>query len=77
MKRRVDMCSEMTRKPQILVAPALSIGQVNKGQLTLIFEPSRTTESITVHFESDDKRMSINYNPLGRRTKLIGPEDIQ
>jgi len=52
---------------------ALSLGLVHEGELTVMFDPSYTTESMLVHLESDDERMSVKYNPLGRRTKLIGP----
>jgi len=53
---------------------ALSLGLVHEGELTVIFDPSYTTESMLVHMESDEEKMSVLYNPLGRRTKLIGPE---
>ena len=53
---------------------ALSLGLVREGQLTVMFDPSYTTESLLVHFESDEEKMSVQYNPLARRTKLIGPE---
>lgn len=52
---------------------ALSIGLVHEGDLTVMFDPSYTTESMLVHFESDEETMTVKYNPLGRRTKLIGP----
>jgi len=55
-------------------AEAPSLGLVTEGQLTVMFDPSYTTESMLVHFESDGERMSVKYNPLGRRTKLLGPE---
>jgi hypothetical protein len=53
---------------------ALSLGLVHEGELTVMFDPSYTTESMLVHFESDGEKMSVQYNPLARRTKLIGPE---
>jgi hypothetical protein len=53
---------------------ALSLGLVDEGELTVMFDPSYTTESMLVHFESDEEKMSVQYNPLARRTKLIGPE---
>ena len=53
---------------------AVSFGLVSEGQLTVIFDPSSTTESMLVHLENDDEVMAVLYNPLGRRTKLLGPK---
>lgn len=53
---------------------ALSTGLVDEGQLTVLFDPSYTTESMTVHMQNDEENISVLYNPLGRRTKIIGPQ---
>jgi len=66
---------ENTREFDMLVGvEALSLGLVHEGELTVMFDPSYTTESMLVHLESDDEKISVLYNPLGRRTRLIGPE---
>lgn len=54
---------------------APSIGLVHEGEITVIFDPSRTTESMLVHFESDEQKIAVLYNPLGRRVKLLGPQE--
>ena len=66
---------ERSREFEMLTGvEALSLGLVQEGELTVLFDPSYTTESLIVHFESDEEKVSVQYNPLSRRTKLIGPK---
>lgn len=60
----------------LMAIEALSLGLVTEGEIALTFDPSFTTESLLVHFQSEEQHVSVMYNPLGRRTKLIGPEDL-
>lgn len=52
-----------------------SKGDITDGSITVFFGPLGLSETLDVHLESDDKKMTVDFNPLSGRAVIKEDEE--
>ena len=52
-----------------------SKGDVTDGSITVFFGPLGLSETLDVHLRSDDKKMTVDFNPLSGRAEIKQDEE--
>ncbi len=48
-----------------------SRGEVNEGELVVFFPPIGLSEHLYIHLALADEEMTVSFNPISRRTKIV------